>query len=310
MPTVTILGPQRHELLVREALDEQGLTGRVGAITGGWEEREDEQALLEEHIKRPTVQLGLHRRLEQVLDEDKPLQLALRDRNDRLRVAQTLYRRRLGRSLQAVRELHGITVSRMELLPAERADALRAVSYLDDHYLSQIRSIHGAFTDLWNPIDRPAVAAIRAALEEELSDCCAVVIAGGNVGVLLDQMALFHLRPLLEKIPVIAWSAGAMVLTDRIVLFHDSPPQGRGDPEVYDDGLGLAPSLVALPHAGSRLRLDDKVRVGILAERFKPATCVALDEGCGLQWDGRAWSAFGRTRRLEASGKLIGMVSP
>jgi len=310
MTTVTLLGPQRHDPMVKQTLDRQNLTGRVAAITGGWEEREHEQAILEEHIKRPTVPLGLHRRLEEVLEHDPSLAMALRDRNDRLRVAQTLYRRRLGRSLQAVRELHGITVSRMELLPSDRADALRAVAYLDEHYLSQIRSIHGAFLDLWNPVDRQSVAEVRAAIAEELADCCAVVIAGGNVGVLLDQLTLFDLRPLLERTPVIAWSAGAMVLTDRIVLFHDNPPQGRGDPELYDDGLGLAPSIVALPHASSRLRLDDRVRVGSLAERFKPATCVALDEGCGVHWSGSAWSAFGRTRRLEASGKLVGMVAP
>lgn len=310
MVSVTLLGPQRQRPFVKDVLDEQGIDGPVAVITGGWEEREHEQDDLQHHLQRPTVNLRLYRRLEEVLRRDKPLSQALTDRNDRLRVAQTLYRRRLHPTLQSVRTLHALEVPRPELLPAERAHALRAVAELDAHYLNQIRGIHGAFLDIWRPIDRKPVAEVRARLADEIGSCSAVLIAGGHVGVLLDQMTLFELGPLLERRPVVAWSAGAMLLTERIVLFHDCPPQGRGDPEVYDDGLGLAPQVVALPHATTRLRLDDKMRVEILAERFKPATCVTLDEGSGVHWDGQRWSARGPARKLTAHGKVVGMVAP
>jgi len=310
MPSVTLLGPQRLRPIVKRVLDDQELDGPLGVITGGWEEREDEVDDLRDHCQRETLNLGLYGRMEQVLAEDQALSQALTDRNDRLRVAQTFYRRRLGPLLDSVRRLHELKVSRMELLPAERAHAIKAVAELDAHYLNQIRGIHAAFRELWDPVERPAVAAAREELRQILADCAALLIAGGHVGVLLDQLTLFELPTLVDETPIVAWSAGAMVLTERIVLFHDSPPQGRGDPEVYDDGLALAPQVVALPHARSRLKLEDKVRVKILCERFQPASSVALDEGCGIHWDGQAWTAIGPTRRLTPQGKLAGMVAP
>jgi len=41
-----------------------------------------------------------------------------------------------------------------------------------------------------------------------------------------------------------------------VILFHDTPPQGRGVSQVLDEGLGLAPGVVALPSPRQRLRLD------------------------------------------------------
>jgi peptidase E len=54
----------------------------------------------------------------------------------------------------------------------------------------------------------------------------AVLIAGGHIAVLLNRLRLFDLSAVLRERPVFGWSAGAMVLTSRIVLFHDSPPRG------------------------------------------------------------------------------------
>lgn len=307
--SVTLLGPQRHKPFIKDVLEDKGIDGTLAVITGGWEERESEVDDLEKHLGRPTLNLQLYKRFQEVMGREKRFNQALLDRNDRLRIAQTLYRRRLHMALESVRSLYGLTLPRMELLIAERADALRAVSDLDHHYLTQIRGIHQAFLDLWDPTLNPSIAATRSQLKEELSECGGVLIAGGNVSVLLDQLYLLKLRPLLATLPIVAWSAGAMVLTDRIVLFHDNPPQGRGDPEIYDDGLRLAPRLVALPHAKHRLKLGDERRVGILAGRFAPATCVALDEGNGIHWDGYQWTPIGGVRSLVPDGQVLEMVS-
>ena len=117
--------------------------------------------------------------------------------------------------------------------------------------------------------------------------------------MLLSRLRLFDVVPLLDGRPVFAWSAGAMAVCDRVVLFHDSPPQGAGDPEVLDAGLAMCRQLVALPHARTRLKLDDPVRVSLFARRFAPATCVVLDAGARLDWDGREWTAGADTPRLE-----------
>jgi hypothetical protein len=73
-----------------------------------------------------------------------------------------------------------------------------------------------------------------------------------------------------------------MALTERIVLFHDHVPHGVAQTEVYGEGLGVLRGLVLLPHARRRLRVDDRVRMGVLARRFAPARCAVLDDGVRL----------------------------
>jgi hypothetical protein len=99
---------------------------------------------------------------------------------------------------------------------------------------------------------------------------------------------MFDVLDLAPHTPVIAWSGGAMAVAERVVLFHDSPPQGPGDPAIYARGLGLVAGVVPLPHAGDRLRLDDPARVALFARRFAPDVCVTLDGGDRLDFDGGA----------------------
>ena len=37
--------------------------------------------------------------------------------------------------------------------------------------------------------------------------------------------------------------------------------------------------MVPLPHMRRRLRVDDPIRMSVLARRFAPARCVVLDDG-------------------------------
>jgi hypothetical protein len=125
------------------------------------------------------------------------------------------------------------------------------------------------------------------------------------VAVLLNRLRLFDLAGLLGERPVVAWSGGAMVLSERLVLFHDHPPQGRGYAEVFEAGLNLAPGVVPLPHARRRLDLGDPERVALLARRFLPARCLALDEEASLL--GRresGWFRFAGVRQLGADGDV------
>ena len=70
-----------------------------------------------------------------------------------------------------------------------------------------------------------------------------------------------------------------MVLTERIVLFHDFPPYGSDIAQLLDVGFGLVPGFVVLPDA--RRRIDLRAHAGIqrFARRMAPATCVAMDHG-------------------------------
>ena len=194
------------------------------------------------------------------------------------------------------------------LLEQQRA-AIRAVRTLDRWHLRRIRRLHDEFDDRLRPGSRPAVVRHRDEIAALIERSGALCIAGGHVAVLLGRLRLFEVASLVGERPVIAWSAGAMAVCDRVVLYHDSPPQGAGNPEVLDAGLALCRRIVVLPHARARLKLDDPVRVSLFARRFAPATCVVPDEGSRLSWDGRTWAAGPGTFRLGRRGRVPAMAS-
>jgi hypothetical protein len=300
---LVLLGPQRFQPTLREAVRSLGIEGPVASVTAGWQEREEEDAELRDHLHRDVLGLRLYHRAEDALQRDDELAEALRARQETLRQLQDLYRLRLSYALEAARELMQ-HAGGGRMLSEQRRAAIRAVRTLDRWHLRRIRRIHEQFTERWQPARRPAVAAHRDELRDLVERTGALCIAGGHVAVLLSRLRLFDIPGLVRDRPVIAWSAGAMAVSDRVVLYHDSPPQGPGNPEVLDAGLTLCRQIVALPHARQRLKLDDPVRVALFARRFAPSTCVVLDAGARVDWDGRAWSAGAGTLRLERRGAV------
>ena len=156
----------------------------------------------------------------------------------------------------------------------------------------------GGFEVVTFPIGEAVVAVLVRA------DAVAVCIAGGHVASMLNRFDLFGIADLLDGQALFGWSAGAMVLTERIVLFHDSPPQGPGAAEVMDHGLGLVPGVVALPSPEDRLRLDDTERVSVLAGRFAPARCLALPGGSHVTYKDGALTHAKDVQELQADGSV------
>jgi hypothetical protein len=300
---LVILGPQRFRPILRGTLDALGIDGPVAVVTAGWQEREGEVEELRHHLRRDIVELCLYRRAERVLERDAELAAALRERQDRLRRLQELYRLRLRHALDAARELLCRAGDDAELLEQRRA-AVEAVRALDRGHGLRVRRIHERFEQQWRPAERPEVRRHREELALHLAGSRALAIAGGHVAVLLNRLRLFDVPALAAGRPVVAWSAGAMALTERVVLFHDSPPQGAGNAELFDAGLEQCRRLVALPHAARRLRLDDPIRVSLFARRFGPALAVRLEEGSRLDWDGRRWSAAAGASALGHDGDV------
>src|SRR5262245_34994455 len=173
---------------------------------------------------------------------------------------------------------------------------------LDRRHVERVAEVHAQFEDRWRPAERAAVQREKRELARDLESASCLCIAGGHLGVLLHRMRLFDVLGLHGDRPVIAWSAGAMVLTERIVLFHDSPPQGSADPEVMEAGFAAVSGVVALPHARHRLTDTDDRSVQLFARRFAPAMCVLLDDGSRIRRDGARWSAPPGTRRLDSDG--------
>ena len=308
-PLIIVLGPQRFHPDVVDAMTSLGVGERVAAVTAGWQERESEVEELHEHLHVEVVELELYRRYDEVLEADGKLFAALRRRQDRLRRLQALYRKRLGHHLEMTRTL----ISAQDddsLLEPERRDAIEDLRNLDAHHLDRIRALNDEFDERWRPHEREAVARQRRELAAILDGCETLLIAGGHVAVLHNRMRLFDVVSLTQGKPIVAWSAGAMVLSDRVVLFHDSPPQGPGNAEVFATGFGLCPGVVPLPHARRRLRLDDRMRVALFARRFAPSRPVVLEEGTRLDWDGHRWDAAPGTSWLGANGAIETVGGP
>lgn len=309
-----LLGPQRLHPIVGEALEMLGVSSdrdngsKIAAITAGWQEREAEDQELNAALGNRTVNLMLHARGEAVFREDPDFFAAHRAKQDRLRHLQELYRLRLASALKAARRVQQATAPR-DLIDAELEEALQALRLLDAHHITKVRHIEEEFDRKVRPLERPALRRHLAEIDAILRQCSAVAIAGGHVAVLYNRMRLFDLRAsFLERphVPIMAWSAGAMVVSDRIVLFHDSPPQGRGNAEMLGAGLGLFPGVVVLPHASRRLMLHNHARISVFARRFASAVCVALDDRCWLRFDGARWSSGPDTYRLCSDGQLVG----
>lgn len=304
MNQIVLLGPQRSRPTVAAALDSLHATGPVAVISAGWQEREGELDSLAGHLPGiELIDLALYARAEKVFDSDLKLRDAWRQRQDWLKELQRLYRRRLRHSLNAARELNdasGIDC----LISEERADALAAVRLLDEQHLGKIRKAQHEHWHQWHSAQPPAVAGQRREIGRQLERCNTVLIAGGHVAVLLNRLRLFDMAELIGQRAIVAWSAGAMALSEKVVLFHDFPPQGAGNAEVFDAGLSAFPGMVVLPDANHRLALGDKQRVSMLASRLAPATSMTLDESSILQWDGHGWQMTGPARMLSSDGTV------
>ena len=299
-----LLGPQRHVRIVRDAIAAvvpEKDSRPVAVVTAGWEERESEDTELREHVGRRVQNLEVWSRVERIFTKDRELLTAMRQRHDRLRATQELYRMRLQGLMDPARELLR-RAGDGDLLEAERGDALAMLRTLDEQHMRRVATVHAEFEAKWRPHERAAVQREKRELQRHLAAASCLLIAGGHIAVLLHRLRLFDVLGLLGDRPVIAWSAGAMALAERIVLFHDDPPQGSSHAEVMEAGFGVVPGVVALPHAAKRLDVDDPLRVQVMARRFAPAICALLDDGSRLDWhEGRFRGAPG-TRRLAENG--------
>jgi hypothetical protein len=302
MPQILVLGPQYRTANLRVALERAGIEGPPVAITAGWQEREGELGALEEHLGCRVRDLRLYERAEGVFAQDPEFHAAYRERQQELRTLQDLYRGRLGHAKAAARELLE-REDDSDALRAARREAIAALRRLDAWHLRAIERVHQRFESRWSPARHPLLARQHEELRHLLEGAGWVCIAGGHVAVLLYRLRLFGVGSLLKGKTVVAWSAGAMALAERVVLFHDHPPQGAGSAEIFEAGLGLVRGVVFLPHARKRLALDDRRRVALFARRFGPAACHTLDEGSVLHWRrGALRSATGTSRLLRSGG--------
>ena len=302
VPPMTLLGPQHTQPTVARVLRDLGVRGPVAVVTAGWQERESDAGVIPE-LGAPSVNLTLHARADEVFAADAEFAGAYKARQARLKTMQDFYRVRLDHAAMAA---HAIGVRHVDpaLLADEQAISIDVVRRLDEDHRERCRAHHEAFSLRWSTTERERVARQRRELAALIEPTDALVIAGGHVAVLLNRLMMFEVLGLTGDRPIVAWSAGAMVLTERVVLFHDHPPYGPPIAEVLDTALGLARGLVVLPNPRLRLKLDDTERVAMLARRFAPAACVAMDHGARITLERGAVTGGANLQRLAPDGEI------
>lgn len=299
--TTILLGPQRFTITLETTVRSLGIEGPVAVINSGWEEREGDDEELGGYLQGRGRNLRLFHRLVDTLAKDRYFAaeaLSFRDRHDELRA---FYGIRLQGAVDTVAAVAHRT-SLQSMGPIAEAAAVETVRDVDRWYSAELAamyaeifgsSVQSSETIGWH---RGEIAAL-------LDECEAVVMPGGNVRALLRTLHLFEVRLPPEK-PVIAWSAGAMALTDEVVLFHDFGSSGVTVPEVHDTGLGRLPGLIALPHAKRRLRLDDHARMSLMARRFPDHQLLLLDDGAVVRIDANGVGLPPGSRVLSLDGTV------
>ena len=306
---VILLGPQRPTPNLGRVLD--GLSppsthGPAVVITAGWRHDEGTSESLARVVGPDAISLPLYSWFEQIGAILPDARRGHHEAQERVRRIKAAHRVRLRNALRSVRALWemavrpsaGATVDPALVDPAspvgaEIDGAIEEVRALDARFLEQLRSVERP-----DPLQFDAVRALHARAARRIREARVVMVAGGHVGVLASRMAFFGIPSLLRDAnrkgtPIVGWSGGAMVLTPRVVLFHDDPPEGSGDAELLGDGAALVSGIVALPHARARLDLGDPIRVATLARRFSPARCVGIENGAWLSRTSEGWENAG-----------------
>jgi len=298
---VTLLGPQRRPS-VQHVLRDLDPDAPVATVTAGWLDREPDDAELQGLLGGRALNLGLHGRWLDVHERDPEYANAERDHDTALGELRTMYLSRLDHALHAAYGVGQARESRPRNSQAALDDAIEVIRLVDRQHLARVRDAQRAFDAAWRPQERPVLAEHRDEVRQVLARTPAVVLAGGHVGELVRVLHLFDVGRHLPDV-VIAWSAGAMALSERVVLFHDFVPHGVAGTEVYSEGLGVVRGLVPLPHMRRRLRVNDPVRMSVLARRFAPARCIVLDDGVRLPLAGDGQPPA-QARVLDSDGQV------
>ena len=301
MTTTILLGPQRFLTTAGAVVRGLGTDGPVATVTAGWEDREGDDGELQEVMDGRSRNLQLYGRMIEVLTQDARVAEVAMAVQDATRDLASVYSARLHHALAAVYAVQRHP-GRRDVVGAALDDAIESVRALDRWYLQQLRELYEdvGLVDALGTSE--LLARHRDEVAEIVSGCSVLAVAGGHVGVLIRGLRLFAVQPPAE-LPVVAWSGGAMAVTDRVILFHDDTPQGFSGAEIWDRGLGRARGIVALPHARRRLRLDDAFRVSVMARRFAGALCVLLEDGSRVAL-GPSGELPPRTRYLHVDGSV------
>ena len=298
-----LLGPQPEFETLRLGLDRIAAKQPAALITAGWQEDEAADGDVQAVLPPSSINLRLFQRSEELFEHDAELIELLKQRQDELRALRDAYRMRLDCSLDAARKMVAMQAREPFDFRPEFESAVEMLRQLDRQYLLRTTQILDGYDQALDIENRPEIRKHREQLQQILDGSGCLVIAGGHVAIILNRLRLFGVLEMNPQLPIVAWSAGTMALSDQIVLFHDHPPQGKGNPEVLRPGIGLFHEILPLPDAQQRLDLADELRVILLSRRFIPYVCIGLNQHSLLDRHHGHWQHH-RCQRLKVDGTV------
>lgn len=299
-----LLGPQPQYQTLAEAVKRLGDGGRIALVTAGWEEDESDDQEIHSALGGWQIEnLALFKRSEHLFANDPEFIKSLQKRQDDLRELRNAYQIRLEAALGACRKLIALPDGNIGFDP-EREMSVDNIRRLDRQYFFRTSQIIDQYEEQLNTAQRPSVVFHRQQLAEIMANVDVLVISGGNTAIILNRLKIFGILDMQPEIPIVACSGGAMALADQIVFFHDSPPQGPGDPELLRPGMGLYLDILPFPDGKNRLQLDDRERVALMARRFEQFACVILDERSILDRQDKTWLPGGEPLQMKKDGSV------
>lgn len=290
--SLTILGPERPDGVLPEVLARRGVTGPLALISAGWRYDEARDEPLRAALPNEVRNLRLYDRFRHLEHDATDVIAPYTRKQDALRKTKERYRLRVHESLSIASAL---LRENGDLECPWFRQAIRHLQEVDDLFLAEVRGLHDRYEKECRPGEHPLVRRQREEIREQLNGCAALLIAGGHIGVLRNRAFFFDLGSLITDRPIYAWSAGAMLLTERVLLYHDHTAYGPGTAELLDHGFGLLRQTVFLPHARERLDLGDRVHLAVLSRRLAPRQVVGLENGAVFEdgrYSGREGAAF------------------
>ena len=287
---IHILGPQRPKPNISDAINAHCRRGPIAIISAGWRYDEREIQDLTRDLKREVYHLPLYEWFDEMGIHEPELAGLHRMRQRQIKAYKKVYQLHLRSALNVWGQVRDLWKSHRDIYDQDEIEACQHVQEIDNRCVTRLEEIRDDFSALQQPWLHETAIPLFENIAYTFSQCAAIVITGGNVAVLRNRMYFFGLEHLLREAldegrHIFAWSAGAMALTDRIVLYYDDPPLGVRYPEILDTGLGLLNDTILLPHASTRLKLSDPERIEKFARRFEPATCICLENGAHIVYD-------------------------
>lgn len=303
MSVTVLLGPVGAGAAVAAELNALRVDGPIALVTAGWEEAERNDADLDRVLGGGTRNLGLFGRRLDILELDPEYADEVRRVRGLLTQMREVYLVQLRHALRGVEAVRQHDAAARRLAGVQLDEAIETVRALDERHATRHDALLAEFYLTYPPHERPVIAAHRDEVAAVVAECAAVVIAGGHVGVLADCLHVCNVGAVLGDRPVVAWSSGAMAIAERVMLVDDHDLAGRPD-EVFGAGIGVVRGVVPLPAAASRLRIDDRNHLALLARRLAPRACVLLDEGDRVTFDADGIAELSGARVVSLDGMV------